>query len=469
KEFSELTGVEITELALRLIMQFAYPDWSVPASAWLGLATIVCDKADDGFGQKALCRLLNSSAAKLTSTVVDGSWRHGLYPATDDIAVAAGLVWQMLGSPRASDRWLAAHSVCAFARFERWEIIDALVNKLTAKDSKAFQAPELAFYYLHARLWLLIALARIAIDAPRPIAKHHNELVAIATNARQPHVSIRHFAARTVLACNAANELSMSPSDLKCLETINESQLPPLKTTHSGYNDFYKARPEDMPEPEFVFHLEYDFNKHEVHSLASAFAVTGWEVQDAISEEVRKLDNTVTSMYEKGGRDIRASQRSVGITSRMNGFGHYLGWHALLLVAGQLLKTHRTIGNDDGEGRWPEWLSYYLLTRGDGYWLSDGMDRQPLDTKRNVLEKGEKVLVLTGNQDKLLALVGVTSTKINADLVVEGDWKSPDSIDVHISSALVPTREGKVRAEQLIGEDPFSVWLPTRSYDDNDD
>lgn len=469
KEISDLTGVDIPNLALHLIKQFAILDWSAPASAWLGLATIVCEKADDGFGQKALSRLLNSSAAKLTSTVVDGPWRQGMYPATDNIAVSAGLVWQMLGSPRASDRWLAAHSVCALARLERWEVIDALVSKLSTKDSKAFQAPELAFYYLHARLWLLIALARIAIDAPHAIAKYQNGLFAIATNTRQPHVSIRHFAARAILVCDAAGELLLSPSNRTCLETINESQLPSLNTSRSSYSNFYKGRPETMPEPDFRFHLDYDFNKYEVHSLASAFAVTGWEVQDAICEEVRKLDHTVTSMYEKGGREIRTSRRSVGITSSMHGYGHYLGWHALLLVGGQLLKTRSTIGNDDGKRRWPDWLSYHLLTRSDGYWLSDGMDRPPLDTNVNVLEKGEKGLVLTGDRHKLLALVGITSTKLGTDLVVEGDWKSPDNIEVHISSALVPSHEGKARAEQLINEDSFSVWLPTRLHDDDDD
>ena len=469
KEVTDLTGVGIPELALHLINQFAKHDWSVPASAWLGLATIVCEKAEDGFAQKALDRLLNSSAAKLTSTVVDGAWRQGMYPVKNDITVSAGLVWQMLGSPRSSDRWLAAHSVCTFARFECWEIIDALVKKLPAYDSKVFQAPELAFYYLHARLWLLIALARIAIDAPRAIAKYQNKLVEITTNVRQPHVSLRHFAARALLACDTAGELRLSSSDRTRLETINESQLPPLNISHRSYGDFYKRRPEDMPEPDFKFHLDYDFNKYEVHSLASAFAVTGWEVQDAMSEEVCKLDDTVTSMYEKGEREIRTSQRGVGITSSMHGYGHYLGWHALLLVAGKLVKTRSAIGNDEGECRWPEWLSYRLLTRSDGFWLSDGMDRPPLDSKVNVLEKGEEGLVLTGDRDKLLALVGITSTKLGADLVVEGDWKSPDKININISSALVPSRQGKARAEQLVGEDPLSVWLPTREYDDEED
>jgi hypothetical protein len=54
------------------------------------------------------------------------------------------------------------------------------------------------------------------------------------------------------------------------------------------------------------------------------------------------------------------------------------------------------------------------------------------------------------------------------EVVVEGDWKSPDGVNVHVSSALVPARKGKRLAEQLIEEDPFSVWLPRRDYDDDE-
>ena len=39
-----------------------------------------------------------------------------------------------------------------------------LVGMLASRESPAFSAPELPFYYLHARLWLLIALARVAVE-----------------------------------------------------------------------------------------------------------------------------------------------------------------------------------------------------------------------------------------------------------------------------------------------------------------
>ena len=51
--------------------------------------------------------------------------------------------------------WQAAHTIRSFANFGRWEVVEALVNKFDRKDASAFQASELSFFYLHARLWVI--------------------------------------------------------------------------------------------------------------------------------------------------------------------------------------------------------------------------------------------------------------------------------------------------------------------------
>lgn len=469
RELAELTGVSMQVLALELVKVFAAPDWSVPASAWIGLATIIVDNADEGRGQAALSRLLNSNAARLTDTVPDGPWQRGLYPACDPLTAATGLVWQSLASPRASERWLAAHTVRTFARLECWEVIDALVKKCGAKDSKAFQAPELPFYYLHARLWLLIALARIARDAPMAIAKHEAMLRSVALNPRQTHVAMRHFAAQALLACGEAGAIKLTPTDRDKLLSVNQSPLPYKTGRRNSYGDFYRSRPDDASEPKHKFSLDYDFDKYKVHGLAGTFSAPGWEVKDLVKEIVHGLDPAISTMYDKGGREIRTRQRTVALPSGMHGYGHYLAWHAIYLAADSLLKTYPVSKDwDDGES-WSEWLASNLLTRSDGLWLSDGMDRAPLDTKENAMEKGKDGLVLTGDRDKLLSLVGIQSRNIADQLVVEGDWKSPDGVNVHISSALVPTRQAKSRAKELIAEEGFFVWLPTFDYDDQEE
>ena len=469
RELAELTGVSMQELALELVKIFAAPGWSVPASAWIGLATIIAGNSDEGHGQAALSRLLNSNAAELTDTVPDGPWRSGLYSAGDPLATAAGLVWQSLASPRASERWLAAHAVRTFARLECWEVIDALVEKFGDEDSKAFQAPELPFYYLHARLWLLMALARISLDAPKAIAKYEVILRSVALDSRQTHIAMRHFAAQALLACDEAASIELAASDRDKLLSVNQSPLPYKAQSRSFYEDYYRGRPRDAPEPKHKFSLDMDFDKYKVHGLAGTFSASGWEVKDLVKEIVHGIDPSITTMYEKGGRELRTRDREVGLSSGMHGYGHYLAWHAIYLAAGRLLNSHQLSEETEYGESWLEWLESNLLTRSDGLWLSDGMDRVPLDTKQNAMEKGADGLVLTGNIDKLISLVGIQSQKISDGLVVEGDWKSPDGINVHISSALVPARQAKSRAKELIAEEGFFAWLPTYDYDDQDE
>lgn len=465
-QIAELTGVSKHNVALELVKIFAGADWTIPSSAWIGLATIIVADAAEGHGQAALKRLLNSSAAKLTNTVADGPWESGLYPPDNLLDATTGLVWQSLASPRDSDRWLAAHSVISFARFGCWEVIDALVERLSSEQSEAFQAPELPFYYLHARLWLLIALARLAHEAPHGVAKYADSLQALALHPEQKHVAIRHFASEALLSCNKAGQIQLSNSDLTALSSINKSPLPYNTQTDNHFLDFYSGRPGNAPTPEYEFHFDYDFQKYNIHDLAGVFSAPGWEVKDLIQRIIHDLDPSVEDMYQKGGRKIQTGQRILTLPSNFHGYGHYLAWHALYLAAGQLLKTHRVSQEWNNGKPWSEWLSSNLLTRRDGLWLSDGMDRSPLPSKQLVMERAEEGLCLTGEPQKLLFLVGIHSGAISDEVVVHGDWKSPDNVSVHISSALVPIKEARNRAIELIEGDPFFVWLPSFDNDD---
>ena len=290
KEIAELTGVERPELASEMARVLAASEYAVPASTWLGLASIVCDRAEEGHGQAALARLLNSGSGKLASAVVDGPWKDVLYPGGKMSGVAAGLVWQVLGSPRASERWRAAHSVRCFARLGRWVIVDALVGKLRSRDSGAFGAPELPFYYLHARLWLLIALARVAVDYPAEMARHHERFMEIVYDESKGHVLMRHFAAQVVLACEQGGAVSLCEESGELLRNVNVSRLAPLGDGERRFRhaDFYMGRPDDAPRREDWFALDYDFDKYDVHGLAGVFDRPGWAVGDLIDEEVHK-------------------------------------------------------------------------------------------------------------------------------------------------------------------------------------
>ena len=460
REVSDLTGVPTIELGVELIKLFARRDNSIVGAVWLALASIICPRTDEGEGQLALERLLASDAAELANKVIDGVWRDKLYPESDASAIAAGLVWRMLGSPRAADRWRAAHSVRCFARFGRWEIIDTLVHSLDKISAGPFQAAELPFYFLHARLWLLIALARIVLDHPQEVARYKDCLFRIATEKNHPHVLIRHFAARCLLSCIGAGNLAVDSDTEEALQRADMSPHPRQNTKNSEYRGFYDERPDSAPKPKFELYLDYDFHKCDVNSLSQVFGQPCWEVADMISEAVHRLDPRIKSMYESGERESPHRDVSHRMSTYYHTHGQQLGWHGLFLSAGHLLKNlpipnERFYGGDP----WHKWLEGYLLTRNDGQWLSDGTDRIPLDTVVTLLEKQRKELAVTGDRDKLLRLVGLTSGSVK-EPVIYGCWHSLDGIEVDISSALVSSNQATRLARKLTREEPMVVWVP---------
>ena len=458
-EISELSGIPVAALALELVKLYSASDSSIPATVWLALGSFVCDKAREGEGQKALKRLLNSEAAKLSSTVIDGEWKMGVYPNSDPLEITAGLVWRMLGSPSGADRWQAAHSVRRFAKLARWNIVDCLVGMLDRKDAGPFQAPELPFYYMHARLWLLIALARIAIDDPKAIAKYKDVLLDVVCDKYGPHVLMRHFAARTLITIMDAKEIEIPLETEKLVRNTDRSPTPQLRQKLKHGTGFYGARPETAPKPKAEFHLDYDFNKYDVQNLSDVFGRPGWEVIDRLSEIALEIDPKVGSMYDSGGRDISRRYGLGGMTSSFHTYGQQLGWHALQLTAGEFLSKYPVTDDWIYDEPWDEWLGRYLLTRSDGLWLADGVDQAPLDVVDILLEKGDEGLVLTGDKTKLLRLIGLHSG-VSDPITVSGFWYSKDHVHVHISSVLVVPHKAARVAKGLIDEEPMLVWLP---------
>lgn len=469
KEISEFTGISMADLVLEVIKVFSRPDSTVGSSVWLAFASFIVPEADEGQGQLGLSRLLSSDTARLADSVGDGPWAAGRYPSDDVDEIAAGLIWRVLGSPHAVDRWRAAHSLRSFAKLDRWDVIDRVVHHSDSITAGAFQAPELSFYFLHARLWLLIALARMALDYPEQITRYKDELLAVSTEANEPHVLMQHFSAQALHSCMASGKLTLPAKTLKMLDGVAKSPYPRLRKKTRMGGGFYHGRPKGVQKPPFEFDLDYNFHKHDIDNLSRVFGTGCWEVADMMSGIAHKLDPGVTTMYAGGGRESRG-RTAHGLTSCFHGYGQQLGWHALFFAAAKLLAV-RPVTDDwwyDNDP-WREWLDRYGLTRKDGLWLSDGTDRTPIDAGVILLESKEKGLAVTGVQDKLLQLAGIGAAHVGNELVIEARWFSADNVRIEISSALVPPAKAAQFARKLTREEPMIVWIPVFHDTEDDD
>lgn len=454
-EISEFTGVPIAELVLELIKVFTSTDITVAGSIWLAFASFICPEADEGQGQLALSRLLSSDAARLANNVADGPWKADCYPADDFVKIAARLIWRVLGSPNTVDRWRAAHCIRRFAKFGRWDIVGEVVSLFMTKKAVSFQAPELAFYYLHARLWLLIALARVALDHPDQVARYKDTLLTIIMERDEPHVLIRHFAAKALLICVDRGKLTFDADTLNTVRNINTSSHPRLREKSRDRRNYYQGRPESVPKPSFPYHLEYVFQKHDVDSLGRVFGKDCWEVEHRILDIMERIDSSMIKSQDQSSQSYRQQ----------------LSWHALFIAAGKLLSICPV--NDDGchgNDPWKEWFERDTLTRKDGLWLSDGTDRTPDDTSVRLLESKKGGRTVTGDQKKIMGLAGLDIEKgVDEELIVQGRWYSSDGVRIELSSALVPPEKADQLARKLVREDPELVWLPEFHGTENDE
>jgi len=466
KQLSDLSGISVPQLALELVQLFAEPGSGVSATIWLGLACWMCEEAAEGEGQGAIERLLRSDAARLSEGVQDGTWKKELYPKADPTAIAGAMLWRQLGSPYARDRWRAAHSLRSFARFGRWSVIDAVVAKFGDAAAGPFQAPELAFYVFHARLWLLIALARIAKDSPRAVAGYKNALLRVVRDDTRPHVLLKHFAARALTAAIDAGEVAVDAKTDTLLRRIDHSPLPRLhKKLKNTYEDGWGQRPKSVPKRKAEFSLEYDFNKEDVQYLSNVFGQPHWRVGDLIADAAKEIDPAATTMYDRGGRESR-NRVGRGLDSKYHVYGEQLGWHSMMIAAGRLLATKPVTDDWWHDEPWQDWLSRYILTRNDGRWISDGRDLAPLDVSTILMEKDKDGLALTGDRSKILDLLGLRNG-IGKEVVVAGHWSSADHIPVRISSVLASRSDTKAVIRELLDEEPISAWLP--AYEGHDD
>jgi hypothetical protein len=441
---------------------------SLGGNAWLALAAKLASDVSANAIAEGLERFLATTGEKLPSEIGDGPWDARFAVPFDEATFVAGLVWARLGHPIAAMRWRAAHAVRRLVVAGRSDVVERLIENFGSASSLPFGDAKLPFYVMHAQLWLLIALARVAKDAAPAFAPHRAFFERIAFSVEFPHVVMRAFAKDILRELARALAPEEREPLIAKLGPANQSPFPSAPRT--DYREFrYAPRPAASPQPEDGFHLDYDFNKYHVERLCHVFACPGWEVEDRISAWVRRWDTTVRGMHDcpRSRRDDESW--SSGYVPGRDRYGEYLGWHALLLVAGELLATRAVVGEDWSGDAWAAFLRQYTLSRNDGLWLADLTDPFPLDLTKEadmpMPESGKRGSVY--EDVKLLApLLGLQDGKVLTEwLPVSGRWSIGRDTTVTLQSVLASAGDARAVVMAVLSAEPFFRWLP----DDEDE
>jgi len=403
----------------------------------------------------------------LEETDGDGSWRKSLLPPDDVRKAIAGYIWSALAAPEAVLRWEAAHAVLELCRLGRQDIISYLVEMATTKSGGPFIDTKLPFYSLHALQWLLIGFARAALEAPRVLAPYSGKLIDWALND-QPHVLIRQFAARTALQLIESGYLVDEDGLSELLKGINKSSLPVVDSqTYKRGISHNRNRKIETDEDQFSFGL--DIGPYWYQPLGRVFALSQNEIEMKALKVIRQ-DFKQSSAKGYWDEDERAKQQlyeyrdtshSHGSYPRTDNLHFYHSYHAMMIVAGQLLATTPTHSNPDyGEDdEFADWFSGHDLTRQDGRWLWDRRDSEPIieSTWLSRDKKHPEYLLVTDSDFKEALQSG---SKLN----LYGSWTVSDANheqSVSIYSALVtPENSGALLRALTTADNIYDYAIP---------
>ncbi|WP_329371558.1 hypothetical protein [Streptomyces sp. NBC_01483] len=307
----------------------------------------------------------------------------------------AGYLWAVLGDSEHDARWRAAHCVRLLVELGCKEELDALQRfALGTLDVTPFHDARLPFYGRHALQWLLFALARAAQNAAT-----HQELAEFEPLLRKvifddgPHVVMQENAKAICLALASSGSGSLTADELDIVRGINS---PKKVVSQSWAERSARARNETdegplAPEPS-DFHFFWDFGDRWCKPLGEAFG---------ISEEMvlRLVGHTITDTWQLSCRGAHEDdpRHTLKLYREGSTFAHqttwpdaddldfYLSTHALWTVAGELLKTHPVFRDSEADcDLFTDWLSDFLLARGDGRWLADRRDPSPQSVFRGL-------------------------------------------------------------------------------------
>lgn len=410
----------------------------------------------------------------LESTDGDGPWSPDLEPPNEIEGSIAGYIWGCLAAPKASLRWEAAHVVRAICNLGHEKVLDYLIKLANETSTNAFYDTRLHFYKLHARQWLLIGLARAAKDCPNIVAPYADFLISLVDN-KEPHVLIREYARRALLALLNAGFLDFQEDLRPRLSVVNESTLPLVesKSYQRFENEELNDADEDTEDAEDRFYFGIDIGPYWFSPLGRCFGRS----QICIEHEALRV---IRNDWQLSG-DIRWKQderhkrkifkdmetnHSHGSYPRVDDLLFYLSYHAMMVVAGKLLATIPVhYDPDDKLDEFHNWLHGHDFSRQDGGWLADRRDPIPLERPlwKDEKETDEWRWSITRNDfDRILLN---TDDRMN----LWGRWvwfEGHREESIHVYSALVsPDRSmALLRALQSV-DNPYDFRIPDAEDD----
>lgn len=455
-EVSGLPDITICETLLEGLEQHAHRWDARSVYEMLGLVAHYVSPAE---ASSVLNRHLRHQSSEISVDQV----RFAASDMPKEVNTAIGrFLYSYLGDVDLRLRWSAAHGLRIAARLECHALIESAFAQWDRKVESSFRDPKAPFYWIAAKLWLLIAADRIALENPIVLKPHVPMLLSAALDTSFPHLLCCHFARETSETLVRAGVVKLRESEAVALARVNTPRLKAKARVAGTGREFrgWAARDETRR-----FHFDStDTLPYWYSQPLGMFAdVCGDEFLDKAEAWIvdKWQGSTEVWQWAKEPRQHRFSRNSLSTSHRHGSLptlerAHtHLEWHAMWSVVGELLGSRPLVKTEeDSYGSWSYWSLRIGLTQ-PGYWLSDLRDTKPLVERLWFPQHMDSAKWLDAiDGDSLLAELGIDEC---ADELIVASYvttnESKKRATLNLSSALVSseTASALLRALQTIG------------------
>ena len=305
-------------------------------------------------------------------------------------SAAARFLYSYLSDVDLRQRWRAAHAMRRLARLGDDDTLFEIIRQFDRTEDQGFRASDAPFYWLAARLWLVIALDRICAETPRATKPHFQMLLRIGLSDEFPHMLIRAYA---IDACQKLLKQGCVKIDSAVADKLIEKNLASVakaKTPTERYHSFDSYRKPDG-ERRFDFDwldtLRYWYNPwlrifsgltpEKLLNLAETWIVDRWG-----TDQKTKKGSGDPRPWRFGDGSYGSWSINHGSLPTLERYQNHLEWHAMWCAAGELVKTHLVRQEEyESTDALTNHISAEKLTC-PAIWLSDLVDPVPLQRHR---------------------------------------------------------------------------------------
>jgi hypothetical protein len=308
---------------------------------------------------------------------------------TEPAAGLARFLYALMGDVDVRTRWRTAHALRRLVRLGDVGILDRLVKLYSQTSEPSYRKSDAPFYWLAARLWLVMVLDRIAAENPSAVGHHGQWLLEIATDNEFPHVLVRSFAKSAVCRLGKSRALVLTPAQRNALKRANTSPVRRRRGREPyrvGFDRYAYREREDRR-----FHFDsLDTLSYWYTGALSVFAdVSGEEFLDAAERWIvdRWRVHSNPWRWDDEPRQHRFAEHSLsswhshGALPILERFHTYLEWHAMWCATGELMQTKALAkAAEDYYDMFEHWLAREGITS-PPLWLADLHGPKPFEDR----------------------------------------------------------------------------------------